>query len=163
VIAPVESTIATVLSSADQSTSSADAIGFPRASSARTRIDRRPPSFTTMRLSPDSVTTCSVATRGRTSTCERARRLPTAIVMVVRPGPFAMTVPLGSAMATLGFSLVQVGRAPMSTVPFRSVMVAARCSVSPIDVAVSAVGRSPTHAAPRLPMVLALSGSPMIP
>src|SRR5580704_4877895 len=42
---------------------------------------------------------------------------------------------------------------PTSAVPFLSVTVAARCSVSPMDVAVSLAGASPTHVAPKLPIV----------
>src|SRR5579872_3432622 len=42
---------------------------------------------------------------------------------------------------------------PTSAVPFLSVMVAARCSVSPSEVAVSTAGASPTHVAPKLPIV----------
>jgi len=82
---------------------------------------------------------------------------------LVAPGPRATTDPSPSTIATRASSVVQMGWAPTSTLPLLSVIVAARCSVSPTASAVSAAGLTPTHAAPMLPMVWCASERPITP
>jgi hypothetical protein len=73
-------------------------------------------------------------------------------MIVVVPGARAITVPSGLTVATVVSSLLHSSHEPTSTLPFLFVTVAARCTVSPIDVAVTAAGARPTHAAPSGPM-----------
>src|SRR5207302_7341166 len=88
---------------------------------------------------------------------------PTTTVTVVKPRPRAMTDPSDATTATLESAVVHVGWAFTRMLPFLSATVAAKCSVSPIAVAVSIVGRSRTHAAPRFPMDWCDSDFPITP
>ncbi len=63
-----------------------------------------------------------------------------------------MTEPSVNTVAMLESPVVQVGRAPTRMLPFLSVTVAAKWTVSSIAEAVSINGRKPTHAAPMLPI-----------
>src|SRR5687768_1824433 len=73
--------------------------------------------------------------------------VPTMSMMVVVPGARAMTVPSAFTVATVVSSLLHWSHEPTSTLPLLFVTVAARCIVSPIDVAVRVDGESPTQAA----------------
>jgi len=91
------------------------------------------------------------------------RDLSVVRAIVVAPGPCATTEPSLRTRATPGFSLDHAGLVPTRIAPALSVIVAARCSVSPIAVAVSTTGRTPTQATPRLPMVWCDSDLPTTP
>src|SRR6185437_5543949 len=123
----------------------------------------RPSSATLTALSSAPASTEIAATRCATTTRACATSPPTMTATLVAPGPRATTDPSPSTMATRASSVVQMGCAPTSTLPLLSVIVAARCSVSPTASAVSAAGLTPTHAAPMLPMVWCASERPITP
>jgi hypothetical protein len=95
---------------------------------------------------------CTTPTRCRTTIRACATSVPTTTLTVVEPGPRAITDPSGRTRATFESPVVQVGRAPTRMLPFLSVTVAAKCTESPIAEALSIAGRSPTQAAPMLPI-----------
>jgi hypothetical protein len=96
---------------------------------------------------PVSGMNCTAYGSGFTATCARAMCLPTSSVIVVVPGARAMTVPSALTLAMVESSLLHCSHEPTRTLPLLFVTVAARCSVSPIEVAVRLVGDSPTQAA----------------
>jgi hypothetical protein len=95
---------------------------------------------------------CTECGTGFTVTRDRAIWLPTSSTMVVVPGARATTVPALSTVAIVVSSLLHWSHDPTSTLPLLLVTVAARCSVSPIEVAVRLEGDSPTQAAASGPM-----------
>ena len=72
--------------------------------------------------------------------------------MVATPRLLAIAMP-SVTVATLESLDVQVIVAPTSAVPWRSVTVAAKWTVSPIDAAVSVRGARPIQTAPNVPTV----------
>ena len=157
---PAESTVATDVSSERQTAFPAGIVKWwaSRASSGAARRSSSPSTSTLSRF------TATLATRWRTVTCARATRSPTSAEMVAAPGCRATTRPPPIGCATNGSSLLQWMVAPTSAVPFPSETVAAKRSVSPSAVAVSAAGARATQRTPSEPTVSTSgAGAPMRP
>src|SRR5687767_4838431 len=94
---------------------------------------------------------------------DRATSPPTVAVIVVVPGAWATTPPLGVTEAISGWSLIHLREAPTRALPLLSLIVAVSWSVSFSASAVSASGAMPTHTAPMSPTVRWAASSPMTP
>jgi hypothetical protein len=135
-------------------------IGWPRASVTCGR---------TWRLPFSGITITESGTKRIPAGCcftvirDRATCWPTTSTMLVAPGARVITVPSFATVAMVVSSLIHSSHEPTTTLPFLFVIVAARCSVSPTDGAVTAEGESPTHATPSVPTPTTDGSSPMTP